>query len=697
MKKILTMTIVVIVLTAIVAACGGAAPAPAATNAPAAPAQPTAAQPTSAPQPTAVPPTAAQAQPTAAAQPTTAGAQPTTAPAASNDTPPNWLKWHDPAAEASELFNKANGTGPYKLGSWTPGEGFEFVANENFWLKQAPWEGGPSGVARIPRVVLKEIDEWGTRFAALQAGDADYVTVNPEFWPQVDEVSAQDCDAATGACQPLNGTGNLLRYRGLAATNATHVLLNANINTEGGNNYIGSGALDGNGIPAEFFNDVHVRKAFNYCFDWETYIKDVWQGEAAQSNGPIIDPMLGYNPNGPKYTTDLAKCEEEFKASTWKTEDGRSLWDAGFYMQLTYNTGNTTRQIIAEIIKSNIEKVNPNFKIEVFALPWPVFLKERTAEKLPVYTIGWGEDYHDPHNWVVPFLASYGTYGSGVPKDLQPKLDEMIDQAVSAVDPAERQKLYQDIQQFVYDNAIHLYLVQGQGRRYFQPWVQGYYYNPSYSSDSGWYYQYSKAPDAKNPDTFTYITFGDAETLDPNWSYESLGGGVIQNIYDPIVWLKKDSVTEVVPWLAEKWDISPDGKTYTFNIRKGVQFHKGGELKASDLAYSLQRGLLQDRTDGPQNLYMQPLFNVPSIKDLAAQEAGMNETPEDINDIPASGLRAACEKVMSTITADDAANTLTITLNRPFAPWLQLMAGYWSVGMSKDWVIAQGGWDGTCN
>ena len=185
--------------------------------------------------------------------------------------------------------------------------------------------------------------------------------------------------------------------------------------------------------------------------------------------------------------------------------------------------------------------------------------------------------------------------------------------------------------------------------------------------------------------------------MDPNWSYESFGGGIIQNVYDPLVWLKKDSVTEVVPWLAEKWNISDDGKTYTFNIRKGVQFHEGGELKASDIAYSLQRGLLQDRTDGPQNLYMQPLFDLPSIKDLAAQEAGMNETPEDINDIPASVSRRHANGYMNAIKADDTNNTVTITLDHPFAPWLQLMAGYWSVGMSKDWVIKQGGWDGTCN
>ena len=60
----------------------------------------------------------------------------------------------------------------------------------------------------------------------------------------------------------------------------------------------------------------------------------MWQGEAEQRNGAVINPMLGYNPDGAKYTMDLDKCAEEFKASSFKTEDGRSLWDAGFYMQI---------------------------------------------------------------------------------------------------------------------------------------------------------------------------------------------------------------------------------------------------------------------------------------------------------------------------------------------------------------------------
>ncbi len=56
---------------------------------------------------------------------------------------------------------------------------------------------------------------------------------------------------------------------------------------------------------------------------------------------------------------------------------------------------------------------------------------------------------------------------------------------------------------------------------------------------------------------------------------------------------------EVEPCLAEKWDVSSDGKTYTFHLRKGVKFHNGREFTAEDVKYSWERAL-NPHTASPQ-------------------------------------------------------------------------------------------------
>ena len=41
------------------------------------------------------------------------------------------------------------------------------------------------------------------------------------------------------------------------------------------NPYLGSNKLDGNGVPPTFFDDVHIRRAFAYAFDWDTVVNEV--------------------------------------------------------------------------------------------------------------------------------------------------------------------------------------------------------------------------------------------------------------------------------------------------------------------------------------------------------------------------------------------------------------------------------------
>ena len=181
------------------------------------------------------------------------------------------------------------------------------------------------------------------------------------------------------------------------------------------NPYLGSNMLDGNGVPADFFADVHIRKAFAYAFDWDTVINDIYKGEAVQSKVLSLPGMPGYDPEAPYYTYDLEKAAEEFKLADVDKdgvpagEDPDDVWEMGFRIQMLYNTGNSTRQIYAEILQQNLAEVNEKFVVEVLGLPWPAYLTAQRAHKIPIMTGGWLEDIHDAHNWYQPYTT--GTYG----------------------------------------------------------------------------------------------------------------------------------------------------------------------------------------------------------------------------------------------------------------------------------------------
>jgi peptide/nickel transport system substrate-binding protein len=417
-----------------------------------------------------------------------------------------WVQWHDPAAEDTILFNQANGTGPYKLDHWTPGEETVMVANENYWRQEGDpiWEGGPSGVASIKRIVLKNIPEWGTRLAMFEAGDADYIYTPSQYRPQLEPYYKTICDAA-GNCTEGNPDGYIVAYRDLPLVEMTPAQFNWQINVEGGNVFVGSGALDGNGIPPDFFSDIHVRKAFNYCFDFDAMIQDALNGEGIQAQGPIIAGMMGYREGeAPLYSYDPAKCEEEFKLADVDHdgvpagEDEDDVWEMGFYFQMGYNTGNATRQTSSEILKAGIEAVNPKFQITVVGMPWPVLLNTRRAGKLPIYVGGWLEDFHDPHNWVQPFLHSQGTYGRviNMPDEIAAEYDALIEEGAKLTTVEERRPIYEELQLKAEEDAVNIWMFQAVGRIHFQEWIKGWYFNPAYS---GAQYSYTYALSKEAP------------------------------------------------------------------------------------------------------------------------------------------------------------------------------------------------------
>ena len=89
-------------------------------------------------------------------------------------------------------------------------------------------------------------------------------------------------------------------------------------------------------------------------------------------------------------------------------------------------------------------------------------------------------------------------------------------------------------------------------------------------------------------DTLVIGQGADAKSLDPHASNDNPSSNIRVQIYDRLMDLDENGVPQ--PMLAESWE-RPDDKTIIFHLRKGVKFHNGDEMKASDVKFSLERAL----------------------------------------------------------------------------------------------------------
>lgn len=156
------------------------------------------------------------------------------------------------------------------------------------------------------------------------------------------------------------------------------------------------------------------------------------------------------------------------------------------------------------------------------------------------------------------------------------------------------------------------------------------------------------SPEGFNPQLFTSGTTYDASSVP---------------LYNRLVEFKIGT-TEVIPGLAEKWEVSEDGKTYTFHLRKGVKWHDNKEFKptrelnADDVVFSF------DRQKNAQN----PYHKVSGGSYEYFEGMGL---PELISEV---------KKV------DD--NTVQFVLTRPEAPFLADLAMDFASILSKEYADA---------
>ena len=164
------------------------------------------------------------------------------------------------------------------------------------------------------------------------------------------------------------------------------------------------------------------------------------------------------------------------------------------------------------------------------------------------------------------------------------------------------------------------------------------------------------------------VTFkDDISTLDPAIGYDWQNWSMIKSLFDSLMDYNPGT-TDLVPDLAESFEISDDGLVYTFKLRQDVKFHNGRGMTADDVKYSLDR-VANPKTQSPGAGFF---GSIVGFDDTAAGTADGLAGVEVVDDY-----------------------TIRISLSRPDATFLHVMAINFSSVVPKEAVEEHGADFGT--
>ncbi|HEV8310261.1 MAG TPA: ABC transporter substrate-binding protein [Methylomirabilota bacterium] len=152
----------------------------------------------------------------------------------------------------------------------------------------------------------------------------------------------------------------------------------------------------------------------------------------------------------------------------------------------------------------------------------------------------------------------------------------------------------------------------------------------------------------------TWATHQDVDQTDVHKSFALLTGMVLgRNVFDRLV--EHNEKLELVPRLAERWETSGDGRTWTFHLRKGVKFHDGTPFNAEAVKFNIDRAL------NPENRLLAGRFAYAGVQaaevvsehavrlvtkepvgalldNMADSGFGAIQSPKSIKEAPVSGI-----------------------------------------------------------
>jgi len=330
------------------------------------------------------------------------------------------------------------GTGPYKFVAWNRNENLQFEVFDDYWGEPANLDlrveiGGDPDV----------------RVLGLRAGEYDTIETDPSF--------ISDIEGADGVT--IYSEGLLLEP----------LIIGMNLN-------IPEGSLPaGDTIPEDFFHDPRVRQAFNHAFDYQAFLNGPLAGYGDFNPHFVPIGIFGYDPEAPVYAQqDAAKAEALFRETGY--------WDEGFTVSVITEEGNLFA-LMSLVLKDSLERLNPNFRVNVLAVAESVFDDAHASD--PLEYAMWAKNADpaaDPDAYFQVYAHPDGDWGTvhGFANGYTDpdRIASLIDQAALELDLETRAALYSELQTALYEEPMWIIGAQEGVVTAYRSWLQGFAMQP---------------------------------------------------------------------------------------------------------------------------------------------------------------------------------------------------------------------------
>lgn len=318
----------------------------------------------------------------------------------------------------SDFSRHPVGSHYYQLASWKNGESISLVRNPN----------ATQGAPKIDRLMSRIIPDKAAQFLELMADNIDSMALNSVQYARIFPARPE-----------LNQQFNLYKELGNSYT------------------YLGFN------LKRKPFDDVRVRKAFNYAIDKQEIIDGVLLGLGEPVSSPYKPGTRWSNPKLSPYPYDPEKAKSLLAEAGYSDHDGDGIVDKNgqpLSFEILTNQ-NKEREMTAVLIQRRLKEIGVDVSIRV--VEWATFISRfiKTGDFSAV-VLGWGLG-QEPDQFNIWHSSQQEPGQFNFIGYKNPQVDHLLESGRLELDPDKRMKIYHQFAEILYQDSPIVYLFAGYG------------------------------------------------------------------------------------------------------------------------------------------------------------------------------------------------------------------------------------------